>query len=267
MEKNRGVIHDLRNWIAKHMRVEQPKNNSSQFVEQVINLEPVFNTQTMVFEGVLCNDLYKLSDEKMYLKHFKQALENIAYWCCHGRTIMTILPLPIYLLSNEIFLKELEKNLVASQLPVWLIRVLLVNQKNLQLSIYEDQLYQLQRLGLILELHNFSGSNTEFTNLKTGLFQGVHLSTNLIRAAMKITYSKELFDDLLIICNEHNYHVYGEGISLVHDFNFVKENKVPFCYGPLMMPAVSKHQLLKITMSQFNQFVNNTPKKKIQYGD
>ena len=90
MEKNRGVIHDLRNWIAKHMRVEQPKNNSSQFVEQVINLEPVFNTQTMVFEGVLCNDLYKLSDEKMYLKHFKQALENIAYWCCHGRTIMTI---------------------------------------------------------------------------------------------------------------------------------------------------------------------------------
>jgi len=267
MDKSRGVMNDLKNWITKQISVEQPKSHSKRFIEQLINLEPIFNSKTLFFEGVICNDLYKPTSEVVYLKGFKDALENIAYWCCHGRAILTLIPLPITFLNNENLMKGFEKILIESQLPVGLIRLMLIGSKDFEHKRYEQQLAQLQRLGLILELHHFSGSKNEFNNMKTGLFQGVHLSTNLIRAAMKTSYSFELFNDLLIICNDNNYHVYGEGISLVHDFNFVKENKVQFCYGPLLMPAVSKHQLLKITMSHFNDFIKNTPKKKIQNGN
>jgi EAL domain-containing protein (putative c-di-GMP-specific phosphodiesterase class I) len=267
MGNNKKVIDSFKNWLAKQIRVEQPQITTSQFKEQLINLCPVFNTKTLLFEGVICDDLYTVSDENIYVKKFSDALENIAYWYCHGRAILTILPLPIHFLASHQLMRRIETQLMGSQLPVGLIRILLLDTKDNDVSEFKLQLTQLQLLGLILEIHQFSGSESEFHNLHTGLFQGVHLSTKMIRAAMKTTHSRELFNDLMIICKERKYHVYAEGISLVHDFNFVKERGVDFCYGPLMMPSVSKHQLLNITMSHFNHFINNTPKKKMPYGD
>jgi EAL domain-containing protein (putative c-di-GMP-specific phosphodiesterase class I) len=168
-------------------------------------------------------------------------------------------------LSKE-FVLEYEQYLMASQLPVGLIRVPLLDYRNLEMSLIEYQLLQLQRLGLILELKNFSGSDAELVWLNSNLFKGVHISIGFVRAAMMTSLSKERFDDLMITCKSQNHHTYVEGISLVHDFNFAKENEVQFCYGPLMMPPVSKHQLLKITISQLNQSFQSSPKKKTHHG-
>jgi hypothetical protein len=70
--------------------------------------------------------------------------------------------------------------------------------------------------------------------------------------------SKERFNDLMITCKRQNHHTYVEGISLVHDFNFAKNNSITFTYGSFLMPAVTKHQILKIKHSQFSSITSST---------
>jgi EAL domain-containing protein (putative c-di-GMP-specific phosphodiesterase class I) len=265
MKEQQGLYQTLKSWLSKQMNVEQPQINLAQFEEQSIHLEPIFDCQNQLFIGAVCNDLIETSST-LYLKYFKKSLEEIAYWHCHGRAILTLLPLPISLAKDHDFITQYEAYLMQSQLPVGLIRIPIIGYKNDVVDLYYYFLNKLQRLGLILELKNFSSSKAELTWLDTQMFKGVHLSTHLVRAAMTTSFSKELFNDLLIICKDKNYHTYGEGISLVHDFNFAKNNQVKFCYGPLMMPCVSKHQLLKIQTSQFNDSFNFTPKKNTKNG-
>lgn len=260
MKEHQRIYRNLKFWFNKQMRVEQPKINTSQFEEQRIHLEPIFDSQTNAFVGAQYDDL-ELQKPNDYLQKFKRSLENIAYWHCHGRAILTLLPLPVQFLKNPTFFEEYKNILILTQLPVGLIRVPLMGYHNETFDNFENQLRQLQRLGLILELKNFTGSNTELTWLKSSLFQGLHFSTALLRAAMTTSLTKELFDDLLITCKQQNYHTYSEGISLVHDFTFSKNNNIQFCYGPLMMPAVSKHQILKIHTSQLTDSFNFTPNK------
>jgi EAL domain-containing protein (putative c-di-GMP-specific phosphodiesterase class I) len=265
MKEHQGIYQNLRYWLTKRIRIEQPQNKDLNFEEQLIYLDSIFESQSQEFAGAICNDLLQ-SNPTLYLRQFKNALDSIAYWHCHGRAIQTFLPLPTSMLLSKEFVLEYEQYLMASQLPVGLIRVPLLDYRNLEMSMIEYQLLQLQRLGLILELKNFSGSDAELVWLNSNLFKGVHISIGFVRAAMMTSLSKERFDDLMITCKSQNHHTYVEGISLVHDFNFAKENEVQFCYGPLMMPPVSKHQLLKITISQLNQSFQSSPKKKTHYG-
>jgi EAL domain-containing protein (putative c-di-GMP-specific phosphodiesterase class I) len=265
MKDYQGIYQNLKLWLTKKMHIEQPQNKDITFEEQLIYLDPIFECQSQEFAGAVCNDLFQ-NDPSLYLRQFKNALDSIAYWHCHGRAIVTFLPLPTLLLLSKEFVLEYEQYLMASQLPVGLIRVPLFDYKNLELTLFENQLVQLQRLGLILELKNFSGSDSELVWLNSSFFKGVHISIGFVRAAMMTTLSKERFNDLMITCNSQNHHTYVEGISLVHDFNFANKNKVQFCYGSLMMPPVSKHQLLKITISQLNQSFQSPPNKNIHYG-
>lgn len=265
MKEHQGIYQNLRYWLTKRIRIEQPQNKDLNFEEQLIYLDSIFESQSQEFAGAICNDLLQ-SNPTLYLRQFKNALDSIAYWHCHGRAIQTFLPLPTSMLLSREFVLEYEQYLMASQLPVGLIRVPLLDYRNLEMSLIEYQLLQLQRLGLILELKNFSGSDAELVWLNSNLFKGVHISIGFVRAAMMTSLSKERFDDLMITCKSQNHHTYVEGISLVHDFNFAKENEVQFCYGPLMMPPVSKHQLLKITISQLNQSFQSSPKKKTHHG-
>ncbi len=265
MKDSQGIYHNLKLWLTNKMHIEQPQNKNTIFEEQLIFLDPIFETQSQGFAGAVCNNLLQ-NNQTLYLKQFKNSLDSIAYWHCHGRAIHTFLPLPTSFLFSKEFLCEYEQCLMDSQLPVGLIRVPLLDFKNLELALFKNQLIQLQRLGLILELKNFSGSDSELIWLNSNFFEGVHISIGFVRAAMMTSVSKERFNELMITCKTQNHHTYIEGISLVHDFNFAKENEVEFCYGPLMMPPVSKHQLLKITISQLNKSFQSSPQKNIHYG-
>ncbi len=260
MTNKKGFYGGLKSWFEQKMYIEQPKNKIELFEPQRTNLEPIFDSQTNQFTGVLYTDLDTCA-QKDYLNYFSDALDTMAYWYCHGRAILTLLPLPVELLSNDLFSQSLEQKLIDSKLPVGYIKIPLTHYKTVDFHLYKEKLLQLERLGIILELKNFSGGMIEIQWLNTGMFTGVHFSTSLIRAASITTYSKEIINDLLITCKRKNYHLYSEGISLVHDFTFTKNSSIQYCYGPLMMPAVSKHQILKINQSQFTDALTHAPKK------
>jgi EAL domain-containing protein (putative c-di-GMP-specific phosphodiesterase class I) len=266
MKPHQKIYGQFKNWFKDSLKVQQPTNTHHSFKEQLINLEPIFDTQTNEFVGALQNDLH-LSCPSNYLKNFQQGLENVSYWHFHGRAIKNLLPLPTIFLKDREFYNLLETALVESKLPVGLIKVVLMDYKNLCPSDYIEVLLKLHRLGVHLELKNFSAGKSELEWLNTNIFSGIHLSTYLIRASYMTSYSKEIFNDLLLICKTRNLHTYGEGISLVHDFIFTKSNRIHFCYGPLLMPTVSKHQLLKIKTSQLNDSLFQNPKYQSDDGD
>lgn len=251
--KEKNIYMQMKAWFEKNHSIKQPSKMRSDFKEQLINLEPIFNTKTQEFYGAIQNDLIQ-TNKSQYLKNFEMGLANISYWHFHGRAIKNIFPLPVSLFQEDDFYDQLEHLLFQSQLPVGLLKISLYNYKNLELYWFLGKLQKLHRLGVLLELKSFSGGRTEIEWLESGLFSGIHLSTSFIRAASMTTYSKELFDDLLLTCKTKNFHTYGEGISLVHDLDFTRNNHIDFCYGPLLMPEVSKHQLLKIKGSQFDGY-------------
>jgi EAL domain-containing protein (putative c-di-GMP-specific phosphodiesterase class I) len=265
MKDQSGIYQYFKLWLTKKMQIEQPQVIDIAHEEQLIYIDPIFDTQNGGFAGASFNNLNQDKQES-YLKQFKNALDTIAYWHCHGRSIISFLPLPITFLFDQEFLLEYEKHLTSSQLPVGLIRVPLIGVKSNELELIESQLLQLQRLGIILEIKNYSGCDSELIWLQSQLIKGVHISIGFVRAAMMASLSYEKFNNLMMYCQSQNHHTYVEGISLVHDFNFAKENKIQFCYGPLMMSSVSKHQLLKITTSQLNQSFKTFPKKNTKYG-
>ena len=159
MKDQQGIYQSLKYWLTRKIHIEQPQIKDIRFEEQFIYIDPVFECQSQEFSGAVCNDLF-LNNPSLYLLQFKKSLDNIAYWYCHGRAIPTFLSLPSSMLLSEEFVLEYEQHLIASQLPVGLIRVPLLDYKNLTLTLFENQLLQLQRLGLILELKNFSGSDS-----------------------------------------------------------------------------------------------------------
>jgi EAL domain-containing protein (putative c-di-GMP-specific phosphodiesterase class I) len=265
MKKN-NLYHQLKQWLDHHYVAQQPTEIRSETVEQLINLEPIFNTQSNVFYAVLQKDLIQTGIND-YLHRLKLGLENISYWHFHGRAITSLFPIPANFLLNESFCEALIILLKESNLPVGLIKMPLMYYKNYSIHQLAEPLEKLQRLGIILELKQFSGSSEDLNWMKSGFFKGVHCSTSLIRAASMTSYSKEIFDDLMRTCKAQNLHTYGEGISLVHDFIFTKKNRIDACYGTLLMPEVSKHQLLKIKTSQCNETFELTPVKKSDDGD
>jgi hypothetical protein len=65
-------------------------------------------------------------------------------------------------------------------------------------------------------------------------------------------------DQIMNLSSSRHFHTYSGGISLVHDFNFAKNNSITFTYGSFLMPAVTKHQILKIKHSQFSSITSST---------
>lgn len=253
----------MKRWVSAH----EPSKQDSFLTLQPINLEPYFDTQANQFQGVFFKSFVYYNDLDLH-NLFEECLLNIAYWHCHHRAIRSILPLHAKTLVQPKLLNTIEELLIRSELPVGLISFAVQGTTTCSWTDLESALQRLHRLGVRLELYGISGSDKEFDYMSTELFESVHLSLSLMRAAHLDLQSRELLDQILNACEVNILHTYCGGISLVHDFIFAKNNCIDYCYGPLMMPAVSKHQILHIKESQFaNMSLKPTPSFIKEDGD
>jgi hypothetical protein len=99
----------------------------------------------------------------------------------------------------------------------------------------------------MLHLLHFSGSPQEIAHLDEMRFDGVHLSAQQLR---KNQLEHQSIVDLAAVCKKHFGAIYIGGISLVSDLTAAQSLSASYCYGGLMMPPVSRHQLLQINDSR-----------------
>jgi EAL domain-containing protein (putative c-di-GMP-specific phosphodiesterase class I) len=255
----------IKDWAKTPSTLREPSTTESSLVLQNINLEPIFDTQTHLFNGVFCQSF--LNCEINELEHlFKECLGNLSYWHCHNRAIRCIVPIRAEHISCPTTHQLICHWISQSDLPVGLLAIAICDLK--KDSGVQSELEQFKRLGLEIELFEFTGQTAEFEWLNHFAFDGIHLSLRFIRSIHQSPDQKALLDKTLIYQKAYKFHLYFRGISLVHDFVFAKNYGINFCYGPLMMPAISKHQILKIKESQFANMPSiSTPLTHYQDGD
>lgn len=247
----------IKNWLDQKEVVKQALSNQGEFPLQEINLEPIFFTENNFFMGVLNQNLLAVTQEN-YASQFHTGLMNINYWLTQGRSIPSLLPIrSTHLLSSSLVTK-LVNQITQSALPIGLIRMPLLQITAVDQLVLSPILEQFYRLGVILEIIDFTGEEDELHWLNDNLIQGVHLSTGLLRAAAMSHEKKQIMDQIMNLSSSRHFHTYSGGISLVHDFNFAKNNSITFTYGSFLMPAVTKHQILKIKHSQFSSITSST---------
>jgi EAL domain-containing protein (putative c-di-GMP-specific phosphodiesterase class I) len=259
MASKKGIYSVFKNIIKKENVLFQSKPQEKFLDSQVVNLLPIFDTMTQEFSGVLHQSLVDSRADKV-IQHVQEALQNIAYWHCHGRAINTLLPIHQNHLGNEVLIDQLIAQISSSSLPIGLIKIPVMGLQEPTNQNLTSALLKLQRLGIIFEFWGFNGSELEFEWLQQKLFNGIHLSIGLLRAVSMTTHTKEIFNQLTTLISNQKIHTYSGGISLVHDLTFARNFRLNYCYGSLLMPSVTKHQILKINGSQFAHLsVNKKP--------
>jgi hypothetical protein len=210
---------------------------------QAIGHEPIFNCKGTKLTGTLFRPLLESNDMQL-LRLFMEGLDSVSYWYRSGRFIPGILPIPAHALASCQYIDALSDLILNSRLPVGLITlgIQTLPDSNLEASCKEG-LLRLRRLGVLIHLLQFSGSAQQLHWAEALQMEGVHLDMTLFRQT-------ELPIHLLAQLKQARTQIYASNLTLVKDLENASLMQSDHCYGGLMMPAVSRHQMLQINDSR-----------------
>ena len=210
---------------------------------QAIGHEPIFNCKGTKLTGTLFRPLLTSTDMQL-LRLFMEGLDSISYWYRSGRFIPGILPIPAHALASSKYIDALSDLILNSRLPVGLVTL---GIQTLPESTSEESckegLLRMRRLGVLVHLLQFAGSVEQLHWVQELQMEGVHLDMALVR-------QQALPMDLLSQLQQSRTQIYASNLTLVKDLENASLMKVDHCYGGLMMPQLSRHQMLQINDSR-----------------
>ena len=213
---------------------------------QAIGHEPIFNCKGTKLTGSLFRPLMTATDKQL-LRLFMEGLDSVTYWYRSGRLIPGILPFPAHALASSQYIDAITDLILNSRLPVGLVTLGIqsVPETNVADACTEG-LLRLRRLGVLLHLLQFSGSTNQLQWLEELQLEGLHLDMANIRQS-------ELPQELLSQLRQSRLsrtQIYASNLTLVKDLGSASIMQVDHCYGGLMMPPLSRHQMLQVNDSQ-----------------
>ncbi|QWE10338.1 diguanylate phosphodiesterase [Polynucleobacter sp. es-EL-1] len=227
---------------------------------QAISNEPIFNQQGTKLSGALFRPLLS-SDDTQLLRMFMEGLDNISYWYRSGRFIPGILPLPAHAIASSKFVDGLSDLVLNSRLPVGLVSIGVHQYDKPEcINSSKEGLLRLRRLGILVHLLNFSGSTAQmhvFTEIEP---DGVHIDISQLRNTHNLI-------ELNTLSKQIKSEIYACNITLVKDIENAIAIGASHSYGGLMMPPVSRHQMLHISDSRIAKAIFSLHPHKNQNGD
>ena len=210
---------------------------------QAIGHEPIFNCKGTKLTGTLFRPLLTSTDMQL-LRLFMEGLDSISYWYRSGRFIPGILPIPAHALASSKYIDALSDLILNSRLPVGLVTlgIQTLPDSTLEESCKEG-LLRMRRLGVLVHLLQFSGDVEQLHWVQELQMEGVHLDMALVR-------QQELPMELLSQLQQYRTQIYASNLTLVKDLENASLMQVDHCYGGLMMPPLSRHQMLQINDSR-----------------
>ncbi|WP_114654402.1 EAL domain-containing protein [Polynucleobacter necessarius] len=227
---------------------------------QAISNEPIFNSQGSKLTSSLFRPLLAATDTQL-LKLFMEGLDTITYWYRSGRFIPGILPLPAQHLASAGFIDALSDLILNSRLPVGLIS-LGINKLNDVDSMHScmEGLLRMRRLGVLIHLLDFSGSSSQIRWIEEMEPEGIHIDIGQFRA-------EGLPNAMISLHQKFHTQIYAGNITLVKDLENVMAMGAHHCYGGLMMPPVSRHQMLHTSDSRIAKAIFSLHPHKNLNGD
>ena len=245
-------------WLGLNKTVLE--EHQSWFQRQAISHEPIFNTQGTKLTSSLFRPLLSAADSQL-LRLFMEGLDAITYWYRSGRFIPGILPLAARHLKSSDLIDALSDLILNSRLPVGLVSlgVHKLNDADPIDSCMEG-LLRMRRLGIAIHLLDFSGASLQIRWIEAIQPEGIHLEISQFR-------SDGLPMEIISLDREFQSQIYASNITLVKDLENLITLGAQHGYGGLMMPPVSRHQMLHISDSRIAKAIFSLHPHKNQNGD
>ena len=222
-------------WLGLSGEVLEEHQSWSQ--RQAISNEPIFNSQGSKLTSSLFRPLLTATDTQL-LRLFMEGLDTITYWYRSGRFIPGILPLPAQHLASADFIDALSDLILNSRLPVGLISLGVHKLKDAD-SMHScmEGILRMRRLGVLIHLLEFSASSSQIRWIEEMEPEGIHIEMRQFR-------TNGLPNEMVLLGQKFHSQIYASNITLVKDLENAMAMGSHHCYGGLMMPPVSRHQML-----------------------
>jgi EAL domain-containing protein (putative c-di-GMP-specific phosphodiesterase class I) len=228
-------------WLGLSSEALEEHQSWSQ--RQAISNEPIFNSQGSKLTSSLFRPLLTSTDTQL-LRLFMEGLDTITYWYRSARFIPGILPLSAEHLASSNCIDALSDLILNSRLPVGLVS-LGVHKLNGADSIDSctEGLLRMRRLGVSIHLLDFSGTCAQVRWIEAIQPEAIHLEISQFRAS-------GLPLEMISVDQKFQMQIYASNVTLIKDLEHVIALGAQHCYGGLMMPPVSRHQMLHMSDSR-----------------
>ena len=227
---------------------------------QAISNEPIFNKQGSKLTSSLFRPLLTAT-EKQLLRLFMEGLDTITYWYRSGRFIPGILPMPAQHLASNSFIDALSDLLLNCRLPVGLVNLGVHKLQDADsMDSCVEGLLRMRRLGVLIHLLDFSGTSAQINWIKQMEPEGIHIEIGQFRA-------EGLPNEMISLGQKFHTEIYASNITLVKDLENAMSIGAHHCYGGLMMPPISRHQILHTSDSRIAKAIFSLHHHKNLNGD
>ena len=227
---------------------------------QAISNEPIFNKQGSKLTSSLFRPLL-IATDKQLLRLFMEGLDTITYWYRSGRFIPGILPMPAQHLASNSFIDALSDLLLNCRLPVGLVNLGVHKLQDADsMDSCVEGLLRMRRLGVLIHLLDFSGTSAQINWIKQMEPEGIHIEIGQFRA-------EGLPNEMISLGQKFHTEIYASNITLVKDLENAMSIGAHHCYGGLMMPPISRHQILHTSDSRIAKAIFSLHPHKNLNGD
>jgi EAL domain-containing protein (putative c-di-GMP-specific phosphodiesterase class I) len=258
----------VKNWSKKPPTVIKEAGNAKLYGSATQNLnqqiekwgqaqdlffELVLETQTQLTQFVMLNSLIDCQEEDV-LRLFNDGIRASCYWHSYSKPTAIMIPVKCDWLTNQNILKGFQNALLNCHLPIGLINVGLINRPTTADKItLQDSIIKLQRLGVLLHLMNFDGTQIDCELLNDHDFKYVYLSGSLLRQAIPGSQCEEKLLTLMRIAKKYDCKVTVGPIKLIYEKLAAEKWGVDSYFGQHIMPAMTIHQVMKLGKSAKQQ--------------
>ena len=123
-----------------------------------------------------------------------------------------------------------------------------------------EGLLRMRRLGVLIHLLDFSGAHAQIRWVEKIEPEGIHIEMGQFRA-------DGLPSEMSSLGQKFRTLIYASNITLVKDLENVIAMGAHHSYGGLMMPPVSRHQMLHMSDSRIAKAIFSLHPHKTQNGD
>ena len=227
---------------------------------QVISNEPIFNSQGTKLTSSLFRPLLTATDTQL-LRLFMEGLDTITYWYRSGRFIPGILPMPAQHLASSNFIDALGDLILNSRLPVGLVSLGVHKLNGIDsMDSCMEGLLRMRRLGVLIHALDFCGTSAQIQWIEQMEPEGIHIEMGQFRV-------DGLPSEMISLGQKFHTEIYASNITLVKDLENVMAIGAHHSYGGLMMPPVSRHQMLHISDSRIAKAIFSLHPHKNLNGD
>ncbi len=229
---------------------------------QDLSFELILDTQNNFVEAAIMQPSQDTGITEV-IRLFNEGVRAASYWHSFAKPTPLIFPIKAEWLMSTNIMTGIQNALYNCHLPIGLIQIGLIDRANDQEQlVLQDALIRLHRMGILLHLMNFEGHEEDCRLLHEHPFTHVHITHHLIRQAIPGSLCEKKLAHLNKMIHEFGYKSVASGIKLLHDKTVAKKHGLDCYFGSHIMPAMTLHQVIKLSHHPMHKPVAKSLLKK-----